>query len=151
MSLLRDIFKEAKERGATLPLEPPKPATPTKNHEADFAREAMTALAHSFVDGLPVSPVRSVAERRADEERQAQAQRDDAETQAAREAAAETQRRLVAERPVLEQQIRLAESRAKTAAIEERMRVIAADRSARNKRELSESELRVRALRSLAK
>jgi hypothetical protein len=149
MSILRDFMQS--EIGKSLALPAEKPAPTQKDHYADAAREQMIALGESFIDRLPMRRVLSGDERRASDERAAQAAKETAETKAAQEAAAEAQRQLDAQRPALEREVKAADSRAKIAAIYERMRVIAADRSARNKRELSENELRVRALRSLEK
>jgi len=70
-----------------------------------------------------------------------------AEREALTVEAAATKRQIAALAP----QLKAAEGRAHKEAIEERMRVIAADRRARNKRDLSSHDLRVRAIRSLAR
>ena len=142
MPSILEQFAES-EMGKAMTLKPTPPTPAAKSHEVDVFREQIVAIGSHVLDGLPMTAVKPVAERMADDER-------------AKEAAALAAERAKVEAELAAGQVELEAmqrkvAEAEAARIKPEMRRIAARRLEKGKRELTLPELRERAVASLAK
>ena len=147
MGLLEDLFTATMEspRGKEwLDAQRKASAEAAKPKPRDYEREALLEQGRAFgahlLDGLPISPVKSAAARREEDERAAEIAKGKAEAAT-----------IAVEKAKLEEQVAEAERVARIREVQGRMATIAADREARGKKKLNASALRARALKSLAK